>query len=74
MDLITEGVVGLVINTPLGRGTRQDGWMIRTAAIQRGVPCITTIAGFKAAVAGISDLQDRSFDIASLQEWLSVIE
>jgi carbamoyl-phosphate synthase large subunit len=74
VDLITEGVVGLVINTPLGRGTRQDGWMIRTAAIQRGVPCITTIAGFKAAVAGISDLQDRSFDIASLQEWLSVIE
>jgi carbamoyl-phosphate synthase large subunit len=67
-------VVGLVINTPLGRGTRQDGWMIRTAAIQRGVPCITTIAGFKAAVAGISDLQDRSFDIASLQEWLAVIE
>lgn len=66
--------MGLVINTPLGRGTRQDGWMIRTAAIQRGVPCITTIAGFKAAVAGISDLQDRSFDIASLQEWLAVIE
>ena len=66
--------MGLVINTPLGRGTRQDGWMIRTAAIQRGVPCITTIAGFKAAVAGISDLQDRSFDIASLHELLAVIE
>jgi len=74
VDLITEGVVGLVINTPLGRGTRQDGWMIRTAAIQRGVPCITTIAGFKAAVAGISDLQGKSFSINSIQEWLAISE
>ena len=71
VDLITEGIVGLVINTPLGRGTRLDGWMIRTAAIQRGVPCITTIAGFKAAVAGISDLQGKSFSINSIQEWLA---
>jgi carbamoyl-phosphate synthase large subunit len=74
VDLITEGVVGLVINTPLGRGTRLDGWMIRTAAIQRGVPCITTIAGFKAAVAGISDLQGKSFSINSIQEWLAISE
>ena len=74
VDLITEGVVGLVINTPLGRGTRMDGWMIRTAAIQRGVPCITTIAGFKAAVAGISELQGKSFSILSIQSWLATVE
>jgi carbamoyl-phosphate synthase large subunit len=74
VDLITEGIVGLVINTPLGRGTRMDGWMIRTAAIQRGVPCITTIAGFKAAVAGISELQGKSFSIQSIQEWLAIVE
>ena len=74
VDLINHGTVGLVINTPLGRGTRQDGWMIRTASIQRSVPCITTIAGFKAAVAGISQLQGKSFDINSIQEWLAVNE
>ena len=74
VDLITEGVVGLVINTPLGRGTRMDGWMIRTAAIQRAVPCITTIAGFKAAVAGISELQGKSFSIKSIQDWLAIVE
>ena len=74
VDLITEGVVGLVINTPLGRGTRMDGWRIRTAAIQRGVPCITTIAGFKAAVAGISELQGKSFSIRSIQDWLAIVE
>jgi hypothetical protein len=74
VDLITEGIVGLVINTPLGRGTRMDGWRIRTAAIQRGVPCITTIAGFKAAVAGISELQGKSFSIQSIQQWLAIVE
>lgn len=55
-------------------GTRMDGWMIRTAAIQRGVPCITTIAGFKAAVAGISELQGKSFSICSIQDWLAIVE
>ena len=74
VDLITEGTVSLVINTPLGRGSRQDGWMIRTAAIQRSVPCITTIAGFKAAVAGIRELQGKPFGILSIQEWLEVNE
>jgi len=70
-DLITKGLVQLVINTPLGRGSRQDGFLIRTAAISRSVPCITTIPGFKAAVAGIAALQKDSFDIKSLQEWMS---
>jgi carbamoyl-phosphate synthase large subunit len=69
VDLINQGEVNLVINTPLGRGSRQDGWLIRTAAIQRSVPIITTIAGFKAAVSGMSVLKEKSFDINSVQEW-----
>ena len=70
-DLITKGLVQLVINTPLGRGSRQDGFLIRTAAVSRSVPCITTIPGFKAAVAGIAALQRDSFEIRSLQEWMN---
>jgi carbamoyl-phosphate synthase large subunit len=69
VDLINTGEVNLVINTPLGRGSRHDGWLIRTASIARSVPIITTIAGFKAAVSGMSELQDKSFAIASVQEW-----
>jgi carbamoyl-phosphate synthase large subunit len=69
-DLITKGLVQLVINTPLGRGSRQDGFLIRTAAISRSVACITTIPGFKAAVAGIGALQKDEFGIKSLQEWM----
>ena len=71
LEIINSGDVALVINTPLGRGARHDGWLIRTAAVQRSIPCITTIAGFKAAVAGISELQHHDFSIESLQEWLA---
>ena len=73
VDVINTGQVDLVINTPLGRGTRQDGWLIRTAAVQRGIPIITTIAGFKAAVAGISDLKERTPSIRSLQHWQKIV-
>jgi len=71
VDLIESGNVDLVINTPVGRGTRQDGWLIRTAAVQRSIPCITTTAGFSAAVAGITALREGEFGVRSLQEWLA---
>ena len=69
-EIITKGLVQLVINTPLGRGSKQDGWLIRSAAVSRGVPCITTIPGFRAAVSGITALQSAEFEIKSLQEWM----
>jgi len=69
VDIIATSMVNLVINTPLGRGTRQDGWLIRTAAVQKGIPIITTIAGFKAAVSGITHLIDKDLSILSLQKW-----
>ncbi|MCX6427563.1 MAG: carbamoyl-phosphate synthase large subunit [Actinobacteria bacterium] len=71
VDLINASGVDLVINTPVGRGTRQDGWLIRTAAVQRSIPCITTTAGFSAAVAGIQALQRGELSVKSLQEWLA---
>ncbi len=71
VELINSGEIDLIINTPVGRGTRQDGWLIRTAAVQRSVPCITTIAGFKAAVEGIRSLQREELSIRSIQSWLA---
>jgi carbamoyl-phosphate synthase large subunit len=73
VDIINSGAVDLVINTPLGRGTRQDGWLIRTAAVQRGIPIITTIAGFKAAVSGIIELSQRDVSVRSLQRWQNLV-
>jgi carbamoyl-phosphate synthase large subunit len=71
VDIINAGEIDLVINTPVGRGTRADGWAIRTAAVQRSIPCITTTAGFSAAVDAITFLQSGPLSIRSLQEWLA---
>jgi carbamoyl-phosphate synthase large subunit len=71
VDIINAGEIDLVINTPVGRGTRADGWAIRTAAVQRSIPCITTTAGFSAAVDAITFLQSSPLSIKSLQEWLA---
>jgi len=73
VDIINTGQVDLVINTPLGRGTRHDGWLIRTASVQRGIPIITTIAGFKAAVAGIKQLSKSEPSVLSLQRWQKLV-
>lgn len=69
VDLIENGEIHLVINTPFGRDSKKDGWFIRSAAIARGVPCITTIPGFKAAVSGIRALQKGGVSTKSLQDW-----
>jgi carbamoyl-phosphate synthase large subunit len=67
VDLIRRGHCDLVVNTPFGgSGARSDGYLIREAALAARVPCITTIAGAKAAVHAIADAQG---DLAvSLQE------
>ena len=70
VEMLNSGDVDLVINTPVGRGTRVDGWAIRTAAVQKAIPCITTTAGFSAAVEGIKSLQRGDLSVKSIQEWL----
>jgi carbamoyl-phosphate synthase large subunit len=69
VDYIKSGKVDLVINTPLGRESFFDEKSIRRAAIHYRIPCITTIAGATAAVAGIRALQRESLEVKSLQEY-----
>jgi carbamoyl-phosphate synthase large subunit len=54
VDLIRDRRVDLIVNTPVGRGARADGFAIRRAAIAARVPCITTLAGASAAVQAIA--------------------
>jgi carbamoyl-phosphate synthase large subunit len=49
-------------------GSRLDGYEIRTAAVLRGVPCITTVQGLGAAVQGIEALLSGDIGVRSLQE------
>jgi carbamoyl-phosphate synthase large subunit len=69
VDMINTAMIDLVVNTPLGRGTRHDGWLIRTASVQRGIPIITTIAGLRAAVSGITQMRSHEMSVMSLQNW-----
>ncbi|MCA9174982.1 MAG: carbamoyl-phosphate synthase large subunit [Planctomycetales bacterium] len=50
IDLMVDGKVALVMNTPMGKGARTDEGKIRAAAVQQGIPCITTIQAAEAAV------------------------
>ncbi len=68
VDAILAGEIDLIVNTPYGVGPRLDGYEIRTAAVVRGVPCITTVQGLAAAVQGIDSLQHEEPSVRSLQE------
>jgi carbamoyl-phosphate synthase large subunit len=76
---ILDGEVDLIVNTPFGTmsaGTgstasaamRLDGYEIRTAAVRRGIPCVTTVAGLAAAVQGIEATIRGEMGVRSLQE------
>ncbi|MEA2453564.1 MAG: carbamoyl-phosphate synthase large subunit [Actinomycetota bacterium] len=68
---IAEGAIELVFNTPFGRGARSDGYFIRTAAVEAGVPCVTTMAAMAAAVQGIEALIRGEIKVRSLQSYLA---
>ena len=70
---IMAGDVQLIVNTPYGVGARLDGYEIRTAAVSRGVPCITTVQGLAAAVQGIEALIRDDIEVRSLQEHAAVL-
>ena len=68
LDLIEAGEVGMLVNTPTGSGARTDGWEIRSAAVARGVPCVTTMAGGLAAARAIQSARSGKPDVISLQD------
>ena len=69
---LLDGQVDLIVNTPFGPGgqpgPRVDGYEIRTAAVRRGIPCVTTTAGLAAAVQGIEAITRGEVGVRSLQE------
>jgi carbamoyl-phosphate synthase large subunit len=72
VDRILDGQVDLIVNTPFGSpgqaGPRLDGYEIRTAAVRRGIPCVTTVQGLAAAVQGIEAITRDEVGVRSLQE------
>jgi carbamoyl-phosphate synthase large subunit len=68
-DLIKNGKVQMVINTPLGLIPRRDENGIRSEAVLNSVPVITTLGSAFAALDGIRSLKDRKFSVKSLQDY-----
>jgi carbamoyl-phosphate synthase large subunit len=74
VDRIAAGEVDLIVNTPFGNsGQRRDGYEIRTAAVMRGVPCLTTVQALGAAVQGIEALRSGEIAVAPLQHHHAII-
>jgi carbamoyl-phosphate synthase large subunit len=75
---ILAGEVDLIVNTPFGSpgqsGPRLDGYEIRTAAVRRGIPCVTTVAGLSAAVQGIEAIIRGEVGVRSLQEHAALLK
>jgi carbamoyl-phosphate synthase large subunit len=68
VQMIHDGEIDLIINTPFGTGSRLDGYEIRTAAVARSVPCLTTVQAMGAAVQGIDAVRGGVVGVRSLQE------
>jgi carbamoyl-phosphate synthase large subunit len=68
LDFLTDGEVALVMNTPRGKGARTDEGMIRAAAVQAGVPCLTTIEAAAAAVRAMEALRKEEMQVQALQD------
>jgi carbamoyl-phosphate synthase large subunit len=74
-DLIRQGEISLIINTPLGRVSYYDEQAIRKAALQFNVPCVTTITGAEALVEAIAAKKtEKRIRVRSLQEIHSMTE
>ncbi|MFA5085595.1 MAG: carbamoyl phosphate synthase large subunit, partial [Candidatus Omnitrophota bacterium] len=70
LDLLKDGKISLVINTPSGRTTKEDEMKIRSLAILYNIPLITTISGAQASVNGIENLVKKpKMSVKSLQEY-----
>jgi carbamoyl-phosphate synthase large subunit len=70
LDLIKQGEIDLIINTPSGDKSHSDMKPIRSLAVLQGLPCITTIHGAQAAVNGIESFKRGDFEVCSIQEYL----
>ena len=73
LDHLANGTIDLIVNTPSGKGARTDEGRIRASAVSHGVPCITTIAGARAAVAAMERLREGKLNVYALQDLLSKV-
>ena len=68
-DAILNGEVDLIINTPSGKQSADDGYYIRRMAVELGIPYVTTLAGARAALNAIENIGEGKIGVKSLNEY-----
>jgi carbamoyl-phosphate synthase large subunit len=68
LDFLRDGDVAMVLNTPIGKGARTDEGKIRAAAVQAGVPCMTTMEAATAAVKAMEALREEEMEVQAIQD------
>ncbi len=75
VDRIKDQDIDLVINTPIGKMTRDDAFFIRQAAIRYHVPTVTTVSAAKAAIDGLIYVKEmKELSVKPIQEYYREVE
>ena len=69
LDMLKNGEIGLIINTPAGPVARLDEVKIRTTALYQRVPVMTTLAAAQATLRALRSLKTKPLGVKSLQEY-----
>jgi carbamoyl-phosphate synthase large subunit len=72
LDLMANGDVQFIFNTPSGKGARTDEGRIRSASVTLGIPCVTTLPGCLAVVQALEAFEKNPApQVFALQDWSS---
>jgi carbamoyl-phosphate synthase large subunit len=69
LDMIRNDDIHLIINTPSGKTPRKDEILIRSLAVARRIPVLTTISGVEASIRAIRSLKAKGLSVKSIQEY-----
>lgn len=72
VDMMEEGKIDLIINTPLGSQAHSEGVIIRSKAYALGIPIITTMSAAMASMQGIKRMHEKPLSVRSLQAHYAV--
>ena len=68
-DAVVNGEIDLIINTPSGKQSADDGFYIRRMAVELGIPYVTTLAGARAVLNAIEHVKEGDIEVKSLNEY-----
>ena len=69
IDMIKNDEIDLIINTPRGKTPRKDEVKIRSTAVERRIPILTTISGVEASIRAMRSIKTKVLTVKSLQEY-----